>query len=363
MLQAQSSQAQPFTEKLIFNFVSNDGVDPLAGLVRDNSGNLYGTTSYEGPHQNGTVFKLEPSGNFTVLYGFTGGADGGTPRSNLLLDATGNVFGTTTSGGAYNSGTVFEISPDGTETVLHSFGNGNDGKTPFAGLVRDRAGNLYGTTVTGGAHQSGTVFRINAAGLERVLYSFTGGNDGLQPFAGVVLDPSGNIYGCAQYGGASGDGTLFKLDRTGKLTVLYNFAQLTGSYPNGVVRDAAGNFYGTTRSGGTNDDGTVFKVSNTGQATVLHNFGSGTDGQYPYAPLIRDSAGNLYGTTYGGGSGRGTIFKVDASGSESVIYAFAGDADGDAPVGSLVRDAAGNLYGTTVYGGLGGTIFEISPQK
>jgi uncharacterized repeat protein (TIGR03803 family) len=361
---AAIAQAQAYTEKLLFSFVGDDGDVPLAGLVRDAAGNLYGTTSSGGLHQNGTVFRLDPFGNYTVLYAFTGGADGGIPQSNLLLDSGGNLFGTTTTGGTYNYGTLFELSADGTEKVLHSYGNGSDGREPYSGLIRDQAGNFYGTTVIGGSHQFGTVFRVTPFGEETVLYSFTNGKDGLQPIAGLVLDQSGNLYGCAQYGGAFGGGTLFKLSPSGNLTVLYSFGSKSGLYPTGIIRDPSGNFYGTTRSGGSHSDGTAFRVSASGNAAVLHNFSGGTDGEYPYAPLIRDSVGNLYGTTYGGGSGNwGTVFEINSSGKENVLYAFTASPDGTAPVASLIRDSAGNLYGTTKYGGLGGTLFEISPAK
>ena len=358
-------QAQTYTEEVLFKFVSDDGAVPLAGLVRDGTGNLFGTTSTSGSHLNGTVFKLDPSGNYTVLHAFTGGSDGGMPESNLFLDAGGNLFGTTTVGGAYNYGTVFEVSADGTESVLHSFGSGSDGRSPYAGVVRDAAGNFYGTTAIGGAHEFGTVYRLSSDGQETVLYSFTGGTDGLQPFSSLVLDKNNNLYGCAQFGGTAGGGTLFKLNQSGKLTVLYSFSDLTGSLPTGILRDKTGNFYGSTRSGGTHHDGTVFKIGSTGVATVLHDFGSGTDGQYPYAALIMDAVGNFYGTTYAGGSGGlGTVFKIGPTGKETILYSFAhGGSNGDAPVASLVLDTAGNLYGTTQYGGLGGILFEVSPQK
>jgi uncharacterized repeat protein (TIGR03803 family) len=365
MTSSHPVQAQTYTEEVLFNFVSSDGTGPLAGLVRNAKGNLYGTTSTNGPQPSGTVFKIDPSGNYTVLHAFTGGKDGGMPEANLYLDTQGNLFGTTTTGGTYSYGTVFEVTADGNETVLHSFGNGIDGKTPLAGLVRDAAGNFYGTTVTGGADGFGTVYRLSSDGQETLLYSFADGNDGAQPSGGLVLDTNNNLYGCAQFGGVAGGGTLFKLSQTGKYAVLHSFSDATGSFPTAAVRDKAGNFYGTTRSGGTHHDGTVFKVGATGIATVLHNFGAGTDGQYPYAGLITDTAGNFYGTTYGGGSsGLGTVYKIGPTGKETILYSFVkGGSKGDAAVGSLVMDSAGNLYGTTQYGGAGGgTLFAVSPQ-
>ena len=354
---------QTYTERVLHSFTSQDGTDPLAGLVRDAAGNLYGTTFYEGPYGNGTVFRIEPSGTFDVLYAFAGGLDGGSPSCNLVQDANGNLYGTTSQGGAYQGGVAFKVALNGTETVLHSFGNGNDGASPSANLVIDSAGNLYGTTPVGGSHGNGTVFKISSAGNETVLYNFAGGADGWQPLTGLILDQAGDLYGSTNAGGKYGWGTLFKLTATGNHTVVYSFpGGNDGSNPSGVVLDPAGNLYGTA-SGGKSDDGIVFKVSATGNATILHSFRGGTDGAYPYSGVILDSAGNLYCTTYSGGGSNngGTVFKVAVSGKESVLYAFPNSADGDAPVAAVIRDSAGNLYGTTKYGGLGGTAFEVSP--
>ena len=249
-----------------------------------------------------------------------------------------------------------------TFSVLHTFTGSPDGAVPDGGLVRDAQGNLYGTTVLGGAYNYGTVFKLDTTGKETVLYSFTGtGGDGANPYAGLVRDAQGNLYGTTNDGGASGGapfgwGTVFKVDTAGTETVLYSF---TGppdgavTYA-GLVRDAQGNLYGTTWSGGAYDAGTAFKVDTAGTETVLHSFsGTGGDGSEPFAGLVRDAQGNLYGTTVLGGdtacnppNGCGTVFKVDTSGSETVLYAFTG-ADGAGPEAGLVRDAQGNLYGAT----------------
>jgi uncharacterized repeat protein (TIGR03803 family) len=200
-----------------------------------------------------------------------------------------------------------------------------------------------------------------------VLYNFTGGSDGRTPYANLI-EASGSLYGTTHEGGAFGYGTVFKVDASGTETVLHSFAYTDGGYPWGnLLRDAAGNLYGTTKAGGTFGYGAVFKVDASGNETVLHNFAAGADGISPYGGLIRDPAGNLYGTTYGGfpNYGYGTVFKVDRSGIETVLYTFTGGAGGGKPLfGSMVRDAAGNLYGATSVGGTGGdgTVFKVDPS-
>jgi uncharacterized repeat protein (TIGR03803 family) len=302
---------------------------------------------------------------FTVLYSFTGYADGGYPYAGLILDAA-----------SWPYGTVFMLDKTGKETVLYSFcsrKNCKDGANPYAGLVRDAAGNLYGTTWYGGTggckddygSGCGTVFKVDKTGKETVLYSFTK-TRGTYPYAGLVVDAAGNLYGTTVKGGASGHGTVFMLDKTGKETVLHSFSGVPdGAYPYaGLVRDAAGNLYGTTVNGGAHDYGTVFMLDKTGKETVLHSFtGTGGRGGNPYAGLIRDAAGNLYGTTSGGGhNGRGTVFKLDKAGKETVLHSFL-YGDGVSPRAGLVRDANGNLYGTTESGGphCCGTVFELTP--
>lgn len=359
-----------------------DGESPSAGVVRDAAGNLYGTTAYGGTFGHGTVFKLATTGRETVLYSFTGGTDGAIPLAGLMRDGAGNLYGTTEAGGdlTCNSGTgcgtVFKLDTTGTETVLHSFTGNRDGSSPIAGVIPDMAGNLYGSTPQGGAVSSGTVFKVDTTGKETVLYTFTGGaggTDGYLPDGAVIGDAVGNLYGTTQLGGNYSFGTVFELNSTGKETVLYRFRGGTnGLNPvGGVIRDAAGNLYGATQGGGTFFDGTVFKLNPTGYKTVLYSFAGGPDGVYPVAGVIADAAGNLYGTTqYGGGvtcfgGGCGTVFKLDTTGKETVLHHFTGGADGASPVAGLVRDAAGNLYGTTYFGGDSacgcGVVFRIAP--
>jgi uncharacterized repeat protein (TIGR03803 family) len=363
-----------------------DGSSPVAGLLRDSAGNLYGTTQHGGPYNVGVVFKLDPSGNATVLHSFTG-ADGSFPDAGLIMDLAGNIYGTSSAGGASGGGTVFKLDPSGNETVLRSFSippcSGGpcleDGGSPLGGLVIDPSGNLYGTTFGGGSIlDGGIIFRVDLAGNETVLHRFGFSDsgpfeipDGMRPAAGMIMDKAGNLYGTTGLGGSADSGTVFKLDPSGNETILYNFTGGSdGVFPAGdLVADLAGNLYGTTEFGGSAGFGTVFKLDSSGNEILLHSF-TGGDGLLPHGGLVRDLAGNLYGTTSDGGAfGRGgTVFKLDSSGNEAVLYTFTGGSDGGGPVGDLVADLAGNLYGTTFFGGAhnAGTVFKLTvltPQQ
>jgi uncharacterized repeat protein (TIGR03803 family) len=255
-------------------------------------------------------------------------------------------------------------------------------------LIQGADGVFYGTTAGGGAYKSGAVFKLNKAGKETVLYSFCPGGppcvDGEAPLAGVIQDARGNLYGTTAYGGdpscgseRAGCGVIFKLSKTGSETVLYGFkGGSDGNEPQaGVVQDAEGNLYGTTVYGGDTSCnppygcGVVFRLSKTGELAVLHSFTGGADGRYPYAGVIQDAKGNLYGTTiYGGttgcGDGCGVVFKLDKTGKkETVLHTFTGGNDGGVPWGAVIRDAEGNLYGTASQGGdnNGGVVFELTP--
>ena len=307
---------------VLYVFTGADGANPAASLIADENGNLYGTASQGGSGRpsEGTLFKLaspaKEGGNWTetVLHTFRGGVDGANPYAPLIRDHSGNLYGTTLSGGVFRQGTVFKLDAAGKETRLHSFAGAPDGAHPYAGLIMDGSGNIYGTTMLGGAFDRGTVFESDATGKERVLYSFSGQADGAYPNAGLILDRAGNLYGTANEGGdAAQHGTVFKLDKRGALTVLYTFARRDGSSPDaGLILDESGNLYGTTTQGGDRDNnGTVFKLDKTGGLTILHTFTAGPGGAYPYAGLIRDPAGNLYGTAVGvGPSGHGVAFKI-----------------------------------------------------
>jgi uncharacterized repeat protein (TIGR03803 family) len=315
---------------------------------------------------------------YTILHKFTGGADGSEPRAGVIGDAAGNIYGTTQIGGpaSRNCGTVFKIDPSAIETVLYSFcKTKTDGADPISPVIRDSAGNTYGTTSTGGATRFGTIFKVNKLGKETVLYTFTGGADEAFPESGLIRDAAGNLYGTTfgQFDQGQ-NGTIFKLDMTGHMTVLLTFNQFNGSFPNDLVRDAAGNFYGSTFAGGALDKGVVFKLDPAGNFRILHDFTGGADGWIPgYGALLLDASGNLFGTTYGGGAfNQGTVFKVDQNGTQTVLYNFKGGTDGASPIAeNLVQDGAGNLYGTTTFGGnkacqppFGcGVVFRLSPSR
>ena len=375
-----SAQAQTLT--VLHSFTGGaDGNQPM-GLVRDSAGNLYGTSLYGGvgfcslSAGCGTVFKLDAAGNHTVLHAFTGGVDGSLPWATLTRDSAGNLYGATLNGGAHNCdllvgcGTVFKLDAAGNKTVLYMFPGSAVGSLPY-GLIRDANGNFYGTTPWGGGGgclDCGTVFKLDSAHKETVLHGFAGGADGSLPYAGVVRDSAGNVFGTTYQGGAFKEGTVFKVDSTGKETVLHSFGSgEDGAYPIGGLVPNGQNLYGTTSMGGEfglGFTGTVFKLGKAGQETVVYSFSGGSDGGQPTGNMVHDAAGNLYGTTSdGGASGYGTVFKVDASGKETVLHSFAGGADGQYPAAGVILDAAGNLYGTTLSGGANncGTVFKIAP--
>jgi uncharacterized repeat protein (TIGR03803 family) len=375
--------ARTQTETVIYSFCAQpgcaDGYHPQAGLVMDASGNLYGTTYGGGANGKGTVFRVSASGSETVLYNFcsqTDCKDGYHPEASLILDTKGNLYGTAYDGGAHDGGAVFEIAPNGTETVLYSFCSKpgcKDGYYSQSDLVMDASGNLYGTTQFRGANGGGTVFQLTPGGIETALYSFCSQSncaDGARPQAGLIMDAQGNLYGTTYLGGANGKGTVFEVSASGVETVLYSFCSQAnctdGSQPHAeLLMDVKGNIYGTTVNGGAQGKGTVFEVSASGVETVLYSFCAQAgckDGARPEAGLITDSKGNLYGTTYSGG--RGTVFELSPGGIESVLHRFsAKGVDGQYPYSRLVMDAKGNLYGTTYAGGAngGGTVFEVTP--
>src|SRR5579859_4710015 len=359
----------PATELVIHSFDPNpDGVQPFTNTIQGADGNFYGTTYFGGTTNNGTVFKITPAGVETVLYSFKGDAtDGGFPNS-LIQGSDGNFYGTTVAGGTNSGGTVFEITPAGVETVLHSFKSGaTDGGFPNS-LIQGSDGNFYGTSSGGGPSGYGTVFKITPAGVESVLHFFAGGTtDGNQPRAAMIQGSDGNFYGTTYFGGTNGNGAVFKITAAGLEAVLYSFAGGTadGSGPQAaMIQGSDGNFYGTTYAGGTNNGGTVFKITPTGVETVLHLFTGGpTDGAHPQAALIQGSDGNFYGTALvGGPTDNGTVYKTTPAGVESVLYSFSRGSEGLGPVG-LTQGSDGNFYGTTSSGGTtsNGAVFKITP--
>jgi len=347
----------PSGHQTLYSFAGADGMNPYSSVTRDAAGNLYGTTLYGGAGSYGTIYKLDTAGHLAVLYSFTGGTDGGQPYAGVARDSAGNLYGTTLYGGAAGLGAAYKLDTTGHETVLHSFTGGADGQSPTGAVVLDPAGNLYGTAFSGGAGAAGVVYKLDPAGNDTVLYSFMNGADGGYPYAGVIRDSAGNLYGTTQGGGAAYGGVVYELDTSGHEAALYSFVGGSdGNYPySGVTADKAGKLYGTTQQGGTGRIGTVYSVTSTGQHTVLYSFPGTTDGGQPYAGVISDSAGNLYGTTfYGGEANSGVVYRMDATGHEEVLYTFTGGFDGANPAVGVIRDAAGNLYGTTQYGGFAG---------
>jgi len=357
-----AAHAQTYTVLHSFAGAPYDGLLPEAGVIMDASGNLWGTTEGGGAQNFGTIFRLAPDGTMKS-YSFRGTPDGRYPESGLLL-YKGSLYGTTTEGGDYNFGTVFKLDRINHLTVLHSFTGGDDGATPSAGLVRDAAGNMYGTAGGAGANGVGVIFKLDVNGIFSVVYAFTGGTDGSYPNSTMALDTAGNLYGTTTKGGTShcalsGCGTVFRLNPAGNETVLYRFlGKSDGAVPLGVIK-VANNLYGTTLSG----SGTIFELTPGRGLATLYNFTDPREGTNPEANV---SAGNhsLYGTTVTGGANDffGTVFQLDANGMKT-LHSFNGS-DGRVAYAPLLVDAAGNIYGTTSFGGDYdlGVVFKITPQ-
>jgi uncharacterized repeat protein (TIGR03803 family) len=383
-----------WTENIIYSFGGNDGDGPEAGLIRDSAGNLYGTTIVGGSHDQGVVFELSlVSGGWqeTVLYSFTGGTDGGIPVSSLILDPTGNLYGTTTAGGAVSAcfgsgcGTVFKLTPGSagwSESVVYSFLGMPDGSNPRTSVMLDSAGNLYGTTYQGGADGWGTVFELSPGSggywNENILHNFSlQNNDGISPLSPVILGPAGKLYGTTSQGDSHRGGVVYELAQASgswQERIVYAFTgKSDGDEPEAGLIYHGGSLYGTCAGGGgLEGGGVVFKLTkgldNIWQETVLHSFGSGSTGYFLLAPLTSDAAGNLYSTAqFGGVSGFGTAFKltVDSGYAETVMHSFSGEPDGAEPEAGLAFGLHGNLYGTAFAGGAHnyGTVFQLTPHS
>jgi len=376
---AIGSPAQITFNTLVNFYRPTTGAYPLGSLVQGPDGNLYGTTSQGGTYDFGTVFRITPSGRLTTLYNFcsqSGCPDGNGPGAGLVQATDGNLYGTTTFGGAHDAGTVFKISLSGALTTLYNFcaqPGCADGEFPLAGVIQASDGNFYGTTEEGGASSFyGTVFKITPSGSLTTLYSFCAQPncaDGGIPFAGVIQATDGNLYGTTESGGDFSEGTVFKITPTGTLSVLYSFCAqpkcTDGARPYvGVTQGSDGNLYGTTYSGGASDLGTVFKISPGPELSVLHSFCTTDcdDGQSPDASLIQGIDGNFYGSTASGGiHSRGTLFEITPSGALTTLHSF-DYTHGSSPEAALVEATDGTFYGTAQNGGAHffGTVFSLS---
>jgi uncharacterized repeat protein (TIGR03803 family) len=378
------------TEQVVYSFQGgSDGAQPWGDLTQA-GGAIYSTTLLGGAAGMGTVFKLVPSrGGFTesVVHSFAGAGDGAYPWQGLTSDFLGGLYGTTSSGGATNAGTVYKLSWNG-ETILYNFQGGTDGSYPTGFSNEDPIGNVYGTTEQGGSAGAGSVFALSPTQngyAERIIYSFQGGNDGQTPHGGLLEDLFGGLYGTTYFGGTTGAGTVFKLTPSWQgsysESIIHSFNGTDGSIPNAnLIQDLTGTLYGTATWGGSGTCsysyggfggcGTVFKLTpsrNGYTETTLHSFQGGADGAGPNGGLFKDILGNIYGTTYyGGANGAGTVFVLtpqrNGSYVENVVWSFGGPGDGARPAATLLL--YGNaLYGTTAHGGANGqgTVFSLTP--
>jgi len=353
-----------------------DGISPSSKLVQASDGNFYGT-AIGGSHLDGVVFKVTPAGVQTVLHTFDRSTGDGASPSGLILGSDGNFYGTTVAGGANDRGTVFKMTPDGSETVLYSFrGSPSDAGGPYSGLIQASDGSFYGTTEFGGPTNQGTAFRVTPAGVETMLYSFGSvANDAAPGFSGLVEGNDGSFYGVSGNGGARNHGAVFKVTPEGIETLVHSFSggdDGSSFEEANLLKGADGNFYGQTAYGGANHGGVIFKLSPAGDLTVLYSFTDGArSGSHPTGALVQDSDGNLYGATRDGGSPRtfypnlsesGTIFELTAAGTPVVLSNFGpNEADGSDPYPGPMLAKDGNLYGTTQSGGLNhvGVFYEF----
>ena len=375
-----------FTEKPVYSFTGlTDGAAPSAALIQGSDGYYYGTAQLGGANGDGTVFKVDSSGNVTPLHQFSG-KDGANPLGALIQASDGYFYGTTNLGGAKSKGTIFKMDSSGNLTTLYSFTGGADGAQPSGGLIQASDGYLYGATLVGGASSAGVVFRTDTSGNMTTLYSFSGGADGYGPEGSLIQATDGYFYGVTQNGGnltceilpTSGCGTIFRIDSAGNLTTLYSFTGgADGANPSAaLLQGSDGLFYGTTLYGGNSTCsvssytgcGTIFKIDSKGNFTTMHEFSGGSEGGVPYSALIQASDGDFYGTATAGGdlscsvtvsgeayptyTGCGTVFKMDSAGNVNGLYSFTGAPnDGSNPSSSLLQGSDGYFYGTTSGGG------------
>jgi uncharacterized repeat protein (TIGR03803 family) len=394
-LAPRAALAQSYQILHTFTIGAGDGAQPFAALIQGSDGNFYGTTGNGGTNNVGTVFKMDPFGQVTILHSFVT-TDGMFPKASLVQGSDGWLYGTTSSqgtlptpGGAAGAGTVFKIKTDGTSfTNLHTFGlsdgtTGIDGAGPLAGLVQGADGDFYGTTSQGGALSLGTVFKITSTGTFTRLHTFTN-PEGRIPIAPLIQASDGSFYGTTTAGGTAGfniavHGTIFKITSTGTFTLLHTFTfpndLNSGADPEGALLQAAdGNFYGTTATGGlghfgNGGDGTIYRMDPAGNVTTLHSFNR-TDGYVPRGGLIQGTDGLFYGTTSAGGSGTspvGTVFRMTATGAVETLHTFTSGLNSEySPPAGVTRGTDGSVYGVTQLGGPGpiglewGVVFRLT---
>jgi uncharacterized repeat protein (TIGR03803 family) len=349
---------------VLHHFNGSDGSYANGNLQFDSAGNLYGTTPLGGNFNHGTIYELTRSGQFSTVHSFSGGTDGADPGAGLTRDrATGDLYGTTTGGGAFHVGGIFKLTPDGTVVVLHDFNPDTEGDQPDGALTLDGQGNLYGTTYQDGPNAIGTVFELAANGEFRILHAFgaVGSPEGGNPI-GRLERHRDNFYGVTTSGGAGTGSSIFKVTSDGAFSMVYN--PFTEGFEGAPARDKSGNFYGAYTSG-ANDE--VYVLNRKGEFSPLHAFDATTDGRFPVGDMLLTKRGVLYGATARGGPNgdNGTIYKLTLEGKFTLLHGLAGPPnDGTEPSGGLVRGPGGKLYGTAIYGGRygDGIIFSVSDK-
>lgn len=366
----QLSPSERAVVEVLHIFASTADGDAPGTLIQATDGDFYGTTNRGGDLGYGTIFKMTPAGTFTALHEFAGGVDGAFPSGWPLIQATdGDFYGTTVTGGVSDFGTIFKVTSAGDVTILHAFAGDVDGEYP-RGLIQGTDGDFYGTTSSGGMSDRGTVFKMTPAGIVTVLHEFSGGADGAYPSypGGLIQATDGDFYGITNGGGDSDQGTVFKMNSAGIVTVLHSFTGGSqGANPSTLIQATDGDFYGITWAGGSSDGGTIFKMTPAGNVTVLYSFAFA---EYFYT-LLQATDGNFYGTTFGdpdyyGGS----VFRMTPAGAFATLYSFSNGftTDGSNPGGGLVQGTDGDFYGTTQYGGIPhqegrGTLFRMRIPK
>jgi uncharacterized repeat protein (TIGR03803 family) len=332
---------------------------PVIGAIQ--GATLYGTTTGGGSSGHGSLFTLSTAGTYTLLYSFSGGADGNFPNGGLVINAASTVFGMTRSG-ADGYGTLWSFAGGALKT-LHTFASGTDLAIPLQGPELNAGGTLFGSAASGTANNNGGIFRLKPNGTYTILYGFLSGTDGHCPYSGIAVDKLTTLYGTTIGMGYGGNptGSVWKLSKDGKLKTIYVLKnRADGEWPDQApVLDESGNVYGTTHvRDGTDFAGAIWRIDRTGKFSVLYGLNAATDGFAPNSPLVLNTDGNLYGSTSSGGpGGYGTVFEITPSGTFTVLHSFTNGADGATPTGNLANDANGAIYGGTQ----SGQVFKIVP--